>query len=51
MESVIEIQRQSQEEIERYEQALADILTKPVRGVSHCSGLDRRLPIRMLTDE
>ncbi|KAH8084173.1 hypothetical protein HD553DRAFT_335567 [Filobasidium floriforme] len=32
MESVIEIQRQSQEEIERYEQALADILTKPVRG-------------------
>jgi hypothetical protein len=33
MESVIEIQRQSQEEIERYEQALADILTKPVRGV------------------
>lgn len=33
MESIIELQRQEHEEIERYEQALADILNKPVTGV------------------
>ncbi|KAJ9128169.1 hypothetical protein QFC24_000461 [Naganishia onofrii] len=32
MESIIELQRQEHEEIERYEQALADILNKPVTG-------------------
>jgi hypothetical protein len=34
MESIIELQRQEHEEMERYEQALADILNKPVTGVS-----------------
>ncbi len=34
MNSIIEVQRQSHEEIERYEQALADILNKPTSGVS-----------------
>lgn len=29
MESIVEVQRQSHEEIERYEQALADVLSKP----------------------
>ncbi|KAJ9110175.1 hypothetical protein QFC20_003027 [Naganishia adeliensis] len=32
MESIIELQRQEHEEMERYEQALADILNKPVTG-------------------
>ena len=34
MESIIELQRQEHEEIERYEQALADILNKHTTGVS-----------------
>lgn len=32
MDSIIEIQRQSHEEVERYEQALADILGKPTHS-------------------
>ncbi|KAJ9109723.1 hypothetical protein QFC19_001953 [Naganishia cerealis] len=32
MESIIELQRQEHEEVERYEQALADVLNKPVTG-------------------
>jgi hypothetical protein len=39
MDSIIEIQRQSQEEIERYEQALADILSKPIHGVSQTNNI------------
>jgi hypothetical protein len=34
MESIIELQRQEHEEVERYEQALADILNKQTTGVS-----------------
>jgi hypothetical protein len=34
MDSIIEAQRQAHEEIERYQQALADILIKPTSGVS-----------------
>lgn len=35
MESIIEIQRQNHEEIELYQQALADILVKQSSNVSH----------------
>lgn len=36
MESIIELQRQEHEEVDRYEQALADILNKQTTGVSLC---------------
>lgn len=38
MDSLIELQRQSHEEIERYEQALAEVLIKQVSGVSWTRG-------------